>query len=128
LTYRCVGCGRPIPWDGRGLFAYTCPCGANAFADEEGNIVWPLSLHMALAEGREPPHIDHYVGRSNRVSELKERAIAFLRSKGARWSWECPECRGKVVERAAMEVLHGFVSLDGLHPELRRLVEEVARA
>jgi predicted RNA-binding Zn-ribbon protein involved in translation (DUF1610 family) len=124
LTYRCVGCGRPIPWDGRGLFAYTCPCGANAFADEEGNVAWPLSLHMALDEGREPPHIDHYVGRSNHVSELKERAIAFLRSKGARWSWECPECREKVVERTWWLLRLGEVKAEELHPELRRLVEE----
>jgi len=93
--YRCVGCGGIIPWDGKGLFAYTCPCGATLFADEEGRFAFPLSLLRAIYEHREPPHIDYYVGRSSHTSPEKEKAIQLLKALGARWSWECETCHAR---------------------------------
>ena len=123
MKFHCVGCGRTIPWDGKGLFAYTCPCGATLFADEDGKFAWPVSLITAISEHREPPHIDYYLGRSNYDSAEKQKAVEFLRKLGARWSWDCDECRGKIVERTLMEVREGFYHFD-LHPELKKLVME----
>jgi hypothetical protein len=126
MKFHCIGCGRTIPWNGKGLLAYTCPCGATLFADENGKFAWPASLIMAISEHREPPHIDYYLGRSNYVSAEKEKAYEFLKSLGSKWSWECEKCREKVVERTLMEVRKGFYRFD-LHPELKKLVMEIVK-
>jgi hypothetical protein len=125
MKFYCVGCGKPIPWDGKGLFAYTCPCGATLFADENGKFAWPASLIKAIFEHGEPPHIDYYLGRSNYDSPEKQKAIEFLRRLGARWSWECNECRRKIVERTLMELHEGFYRFN-LHSELKKLIEKEA--
>ena len=125
MGFHCVGCGRPIPWDGKGCFAYTCPCGATLIADENGEFALPVSLVMAMRDKKEPPHIDYYLGKSNYVSMEKQKAYEMLRSLGAKWSWECPHCRDEVVERTLMEVREGFYRF-GLHPELKNLIERKA--
>jgi hypothetical protein len=124
MRFHCVGCGSQIPWDGRGLFAYTCPCGATLFANENGKFAVPASLVRAIHEGRELPHLDYYLGKSNYVSLEKQKAYEFLRSLGAKWSWECLQCREKIVERTLMEVREGFYRF-GLHPELKNLIEKM---
>jgi hypothetical protein len=123
---RCVGCGSTIPWDGRGLFAYTCPCGATLLIDDGGGLALPVSLVMAVAEHREIPHIDYYLGRSSHTSPEKEKAYEFLRSLGARWSWECEQCRSIIVERTIMELREGLYRF-GIHPDLKKLVEDKLR-
>jgi len=123
LTIYCVGCGNVIPWDGKGLFAYTCRCGATLLMDEKGNLIMPASLVLAIAEGRTPAHIDYYVGKSSYTNKVKDKAIEMLKRLGAIWSWECPECRDKVVERTALEVKERLYPFE-LHPELKKLVME----
>jgi len=117
---KCLGCDRDIPWDGEGLFAYTCPCGATVFYDEKGLAV-PASLVRALYEGRPLPHIDYYVGISDHMSEIKKEFIAELRRRGAVWSWECGECREKFLKRKRMEREMGLLRF-GLHPALEKEV------
>ena len=124
MGFHCVGCGRSISWDGSGYFAYTCPCGATLFADENGKFAMPASLVIAIHDRREPPHIDYYLGKSNYVSMEKQKAYEMLRSLGAKWSWECPQCRDKVAERTLMEVHNGFYHFS-LHPELKNLIEKM---
>jgi len=120
--WRCVGCGRKIPWDGRGLFAYTCPCGATVFVDEERHIAYPASFYYALS-GHSIPHIDYYLGISNYVSAKKEQVYQILKKLGAVWSWECPECRERFLKRKRMEVREGLIRIP-LHPELLRALHE----
>ena len=121
--YHCVGCGNPVAWDGKGVFSYTCPCGATLFADENGKIIMPYSLIKAIIEHREPRHIDYYVGKSNYISLEKLKVIKMLQQLGACWSWECPKCKPKIVQRTIMEIKQGFYRLD-IHPELKKLIEE----
>ena len=121
-NYHCVGCGRDIGWNGEGIFCYTCPCGATLFAKKNHQFAFPASLIIALHEGRELPHIDYYLGFSNHVSEEKEEAYKFLREHGAIWSWECPQCKPRFLERKRMEIKHGFLHVK-LHPELAKIVE-----
>ena len=90
----CLGCGRDIPWDGRGTFCYTCFCGATVFVGDRG-LALPVSLGLGLARGRALAHMDNYVGVSSYPSEQKRDFIRLLRARGATWSWECAECREK---------------------------------
>jgi DNA-directed RNA polymerase subunit RPC12/RpoP len=122
-----VGCGELIPWDGHGLFAYECRCGAKIFMNEGGEMAFPVSFVRALAEQREIPHIDYYLGISNHTSETKEKLVSLLKGLGAVWSWECPECRGKITERVWWGLRLGELRLEELHPGLRTLVEGVVR-
>jgi len=34
VSIKCIGCDTQIPWDGAGIFSYTCLCGATIFYDE----------------------------------------------------------------------------------------------
>jgi len=119
--FHCVGCGRPIAWDGKGTLCYTCPCGATLFADENHNFALPSSLVIGVVEGRELPHIDHYLGRSNYVSAEKQRAYEDLRKLGCIWSWECKKCKGELLKRTRLEIKEGFIRFE-LHPELKALL------
>lgn len=118
---KCLGCDRAIAWDGRGIFCYTCPCGATIFYDEEKGLAPPASLVIALHESRELPHIDYYLGKSNHWSKLKQEMYEFLRSKGAIWSWECEQCKQRVIQRAIMEKKENLYHF-GLHHELQKLI------
>ena len=92
--FKCIGCDREIGWDGKGTFSYTCRCGARVFYNQEtGQLAPPVSLVLALHEGRELPHLDGLVGTSNFTSALKERFIAELQGKGAIWMEECEQCQ-----------------------------------
>jgi len=95
---KCVGCDTQIPWDGTGILSYTCPCGATIFYDETGRWFLPARLIMALAEGRELPHLDYLVGESDHTSFIKEKLIEELREKGAIWVKECEQCRQRKLE------------------------------
>lgn len=122
--YHCVGCGVELAWDGKGLFSYTCPCGATLFADENHRFAFPASLIIGLYEGRELPHIDYYLGWSNYTSEEKEAAYKFLREKGACWSWECDKCCERYLKRKRMEIKEGFLAKHiQLHPDLEKLLK-----
>jgi len=123
---RCLGCNREIPWNGRGVLAYTCSCGAKVFYDETQRLYYPLSLMMCLLHGEPLPHIDYYLGKSSFWSPLKEKFYELLRSKGAIWSWECPKCRERVVKRTAMEIVEGLYPFE-IHPRLYELVVEVLK-
>lgn len=118
---KCLGCDREIPWNGTGLFAYTCPCGATIFYDEKKGICPPASLVLGLYEHRELPHIDYYLGKSNFWSKEKQEMCDFLRGKGAIWSWECDQCKERVIERSKMEKQEGFYPLE-FHKDLEQLV------
>ncbi len=87
----CLGCGRDIPWDGRGSFCYTCTCGATVFVGDSC-LTLPASLGLGLAQGKELAHLSYYVGLSSDANELKRHFIGFLRTRGATWPWECSEC------------------------------------
>jgi len=122
---RCLGCGGEIGWDGKGAFAYTCPCGATIFYDEEIDSYYiPISLTRLMVLGGEPPHIDYYLGKSAHTGPEKEMFYELLRDLGAIWSWRCPQCRERVVRTTALEVEEGFYRYE-LHPQLKALVEEL---
>ncbi len=88
----CLGCGRDIPWDGRGAFCYTCSCGATVFVGDRG-LALPASLGLGLARGKALGHMDNYIGVDPYTSEQKRNFIRLLRTRGAIWSWECPACQ-----------------------------------
>jgi len=98
---KCLGCDRPIPWDGKGSFCYTCPCGATVFYQNEPvtSLMIPVSLSrylMALHQGMKVPapgHIERYVGTSSRNSELKSVFVGLLQRVGLTWMKDCPQCR-----------------------------------
>lgn len=119
--YHCVGCGGSIPWDGTGIFAYTCSCGATIFADQNGVPALPASLIIRVKEGRDLPHIDYYLGFSNHVSEEKQRLYEELQKLGAIWSWDCERCKERFLQRKRMEVKERLLRID-LHPELKKLL------
>jgi len=124
---KCLGCGGEILWDGKGVLAYTCPCGATVFYDEEIDGYYiPVSLLRVMALGEEVYHIDYYLGKSNHTSPEKDAFYEKLRQMGAIWSWECPQCRERVVRTTALKVEEGFYRYE-LHPELKALVEEMKR-
>lgn len=120
-TIHCVGCGQMIPWDGTGLFAYTCRCGATLFADSNGNLIPPASLVLAIVGKRELPHIDYYIGYSNYVSIEKQKVYDELRQLGAKWSWECEHCKDHFLERKRMELKEGLLHIE-LHLDLKKLL------
>lgn len=121
--YHCVGCGNPIPWDGKGLFAYTCRCGATLFADENQTPALPASLIKGVVEGLELPHLDYYLGISNYVSAEKQQAYEELQKLGSTWSWNCDKCKLKTLKRIRAEVKEGVIRFE-LHPELKALLEK----
>ena len=93
MSYRCIGCDRIIGWNGKGTLCYTCVCGAHIFYnDETGQLAPPASLIIAMHEGRDLPHLDYLFGRSDFTSPLKERLITELKSLGAVWMKDCPQC------------------------------------
>lgn len=92
--YKCVGCGRHIPWGGTGLFSYACPCGAAIFYNEEtGAIALPASIAIRVSKGQALPHLGDLVGESDYTSSTKERLIAELRERGFIWMEECEQCQ-----------------------------------
>lgn len=119
--YHCCGCGRPIPWDGTGLFSYTCRCGATIFADQNHKPAFPASLIIAIHEKREIPHIDYYLGFSNYVSVEKQALYEEFRKLGCLWSWECSRCKDRFLERKRMQIKEGFLHIE-LHPELQKFL------
>jgi len=128
---RCLGCNGTIPWDGKGTLCYTCPCGATIFYDENsGAPMIPTSLVIALQGdtlSRNMSHLDYYLGKSAFWSREKEEVCNFLRRKGAVWSWECPQCRDRTIQRARMEKEEGLYRFEH-HPDLQKLVEENSTA
>lgn len=105
--FHCIGCNNSIPWDGKCVMCYTCPCGATVFY--RGNeLIVPVSLKRYLFLSRtqklQPRHIDYYVGRSSFTSERKEQFIKELEGYGLTWSKDCPECLKVDQERATREV------------------------
>lgn len=90
----CIGCDRYIGWEGKGLFSYTCPCGATILYDDEtGKLAFPASMMLNLAKGISLPHLDDLVGESDFTSPLKEQLIEELRQKGFIWMRECEQCQ-----------------------------------
>jgi len=100
MSYTCVGCGRPIPWDGEGTLCYTCPCGATLFYDTATlKLVMPVSLRFAIHKLRqlgvkpEGPHINYYLGDSNHTSEIKDSVAKQLLKIGFIWMEDCEQCQ-----------------------------------
>ncbi len=92
--FKCIGCDNQIPWDGLGLFCYTCPCGASIFYNEEtGQVTMPGSVVIGISMGRTTPHLGDLVGESDYISPIKERLIAELREKGFIRMDECEQCQ-----------------------------------
>lgn len=120
-VFHCVGCGGSIPWDGTGLFSYTCSCGATLFADQSHRLSFPASLIMAIHEKRKIPHIDYYLGFSNYISEEKQACYEELRKLGAIWSWECSQCKERYLKRKKMQIQNNLIRME-LHPELKALI------
>jgi hypothetical protein len=105
MKLKCIGCDSEIPWDGKGLFAYTCPCGATVLYDADTMTVTalPASLIMAIHEKRSVPHIDYYVGSSNHTSDIKEKFIKELLDHGFIWMKDCRQCQEDGTYRRHLE-------------------------
>lgn len=94
MKFHCVGCGSPIPWDGHGIFSYTCRCGGRIFINDESGIpAVPLTVLRGMAAGFPMPHLDDLVGNSEYTSSEKEGMISELRSRGSIWMEECEQCQ-----------------------------------
>lgn len=92
--YRCVGCDKSIPWNGKSAFSYTCPCGAAIFYDgETGGLTVPGSVAIGIGRGQTTPHLNDLVGESTHTSPIKEQVISELQSKGFIWMEECEQCK-----------------------------------
>jgi hypothetical protein len=93
MSYRCVGCDAEIGWNGEGTLCYTCRCDGHIFYNTEtGQLVLPSSLIIAIHEKRDLSHLDYLIGKSDFTSPLKERLIEELKSLGAIWMKDCPQC------------------------------------
>lgn len=119
--YHCVGCGRIIPWNGRGVFAYTCPCGARLFAGPKGYSL-PASLIFGVPNGKELPHIDYYLGISDFVSAEKTKALEELKKAGCIWSWDCPKCKDETLFLRWNERRNKLIHF-AVHPELKKVID-----
>ena len=119
--FHCIGCGRSIPWDGKGLFSYTCGCGATIFANDEHIPALPASLVLAIHAGRKPAHIDYYLGISNYASAEKQWMYEELKKHGAVWSWECEECKDRFLKLKKAQLDAGLLRIE-LLPELKALL------
>jgi len=86
---------------------------------------FPVSFWIALHKNKDLPHIDYYVGKSNHISEEKRLMIQLLKEKGSVWSWECEECKEKVVKRMLMELDSNLYPFS-VHPELYQLITQEA--
>lgn len=106
------------------MFAYTCPCGATVLATETHQAVLPASLAMAVKTRRELPHVDDYLGISNHVSTEKQVVYEMLRRLGSVWSWECDECRGRLLALRKEQLESGMIRFE-LFPDLKRLVDAI---
>ena len=98
--FKCAGCDRTIPWDGKGTFCYTCQCGATLFYETETlSPLMPASLVSAIYylhnQGIKPetPHIDYYLGDSNHTNEIKDKFIKILLKMGFIWMKDCEQCQ-----------------------------------
>mgnify|MGYP001574488052 CR=1 FL=1 len=92
--YRCIGCNARIPWDGTGLFSFTCQCGATIFLnDETGQTAMPSSVIIGVSKGKNLPHLNDLVGNSDFTSVGKQKLISQLRGSGLIWMRECEQCR-----------------------------------
>ncbi len=92
--FRCMGCNAQIPWDGTGMFSFTCSCGATIFLSEEtSQVALPVAVALGISEGRTTPHLDDLVGNSDFSSIVKTQIIGELRDKGFTWMRECEQCR-----------------------------------
>jgi hypothetical protein len=98
---RCLGCGKPIPWDGKAPWMYTCPCGAHVF-EEHGQLFIPDSLSRCLSAlhlpGVKPsdvdlPHLDYLVGTSLHTSVLKTLFVEMIVKLGGKWMKDCEKCQ-----------------------------------
>lgn len=99
---QCVGCGTITGTNVQtsGGWAYTCRCGAN-MSVMDGVITWPASFIRALAEGKEPAHLEWYVGWSNFMDERKQEIIRQMKLGGSTSVKDCKECIEKMPERIA---------------------------
>lgn len=92
--FHCIGCGSKIPWDGKGVFSYTCACGGRCFSSEGlHRVALPTGLLLNIGRGRPLPHLDDIVGISDYSSPEKEALIAALRCEGFVWMEQCEQCR-----------------------------------
>lgn len=98
---KCLGCGKPIPWDGKSTLCYTCPCGAHVF-EEDGQLFIPASLSRCLSvlhqesgrrEAVDLPHLDYLVGTSSHTSPLKTLFVEMIVKLGGKWMSDCEKCR-----------------------------------
>ena len=99
----CLGCENCIPWDGKGMFCYTCPCGATVF--HRGDfLIPPASLVFFLEAARnntlprEPAHYEYWLGRSAKVTALKRAVLADLKTLGVTSALDCEKCRDREAE------------------------------
>ncbi len=94
MVFKCVGCDSVIVWDGKGLFSYTCPCGARIwYNDENGALALPCSLIFALVSKTGIPHLEFLIGESAHTSPVKEGVTQALVESGAIWMKDCEQCR-----------------------------------
>ena len=94
MAWRCVGCDGHIPWDGKGVFSYTCRCESRIFYDDQaGGVALPASLVLSLHRGIDLPHLDGLIGKSPYTSPMKEALTKDLLSKGCIWMKDCKQCQ-----------------------------------
>ncbi len=104
MAWRCVGCDATIPWDGKGLFSYTCGCGGTIFYnDQTSAVASPASLALNFNRGIKLPHLDSLVGKSPYTSPVKEAITKELLSRGFIWMKDCEQCRQDGTLERALE-------------------------
>lgn len=120
MSFKCVGCDAHIPWEGEGLFSYTCKCGATVFQDEEnGKIALPASLIRNLSLNIATPHLGDIVGHSDYASPLKEQLICDLRSKRFIWMGECEACQKNGTLKREIERRQHWAKFNKEHEETK---------
>ena len=129
MSYHCVGCGAPSGWDGQGMWAATCACGAIMLSPdtEDSQHTFPASLILNTIKKEDVPHIDYYLGLSDYESAEKLAMIKVLRDMGSIYSWECNKCIKKLVEREAYFYAQGLTSFNRhlrYHPDLLSLINK----
>lgn len=90
----CIGCGKRINWDGRGLFSCVCPCYSTTFIDgATGKRFLASRISVQMTMGAPVNHLNDIVGDSDYSSKEKTAFVSELREIGFIWMRECERCR-----------------------------------
>ena len=121
-----VGCGAAVCNMEQGqTMAISCgTCGAGSpvlVSEDRTTIAPPASLVLAIngpPSGKEPPHLEYYLGYSDHASDLKSQIKAHLEARGSRSQRDCQQ-------QACLRAYHRAVERTWEPLERLRRIQEI---